>query len=65
MSTACRHRCRPPCSYAVGVAKAPGPLGPYVKDAANPIMGSGPVWKCPGHGSTVDDVYCNVVGVLI
>jgi hypothetical protein len=49
------HCCRPPCSYAVGVARAPGPLGPFVKDPANPILQGGAGWKCPGHGSVVQD----------
>jgi hypothetical protein len=47
------HCCRVPCSYGEGVASALSLLGPYVKDPANPVLTSGPSWKCPGHGSLV------------
>jgi GH43 family beta-xylosidase len=45
------HCCRPPCSYAVGVARAPSLLGPYRKYGGNPILRGNDAWKCPGHGS--------------
>lgn len=48
------HCCRPPCTYAVGVARAPSILGPYVKDRLNPVFHGGGGWKCPGHGTLVD-----------
>ena len=47
------HCCRPPCTYAVGVARAKQVLGPYVKDPANPVFSGGNGWKCPGHGTLV------------
>jgi beta-xylosidase len=48
------HCCRPPCTYAVGVARAPSILGPYVKSTENPVFHGGDGWKCPGHGTLVD-----------
>ncbi|MGZ6706562.1 MAG: glycoside hydrolase family 43 protein [Solirubrobacteraceae bacterium] len=48
------HCCRPPCTYAEGVARAPSLLGPYVKDPNNPLMTGNDAFKCPGHGTTVD-----------
>jgi len=39
-------------SYAVGVARATSPLGPYTKLGA-PILGSNGAWAGPGHGSVV------------
>ncbi len=47
------HCCRPPCTYAEGVARSKNILGPYVKAPANPLLRSGNGWKCPGHGSLV------------
>ncbi|ATB29261.1 glycoside hydrolase family 43 protein [Melittangium boletus] len=38
--------------YAIGVARATSPLGPYTK-AANPILKTTPDWEGPGHGSVV------------
>jgi beta-xylosidase len=48
------HCCRPPCTYAEGVARATNLLGPYTKDPANPLLTSNQAWRCPGHGTTVD-----------
>jgi len=39
--------------YAVGVARASAPLGPYTKAAA-PIVTTGGHWVGPGHNSVVD-----------
>ncbi|HEY5944244.1 MAG TPA: glycoside hydrolase family 43 protein [Kofleriaceae bacterium] len=39
--------------YAVGVARASSPLGPYTKAAA-PIVVTGGAWVGPGHNSVVD-----------
>ncbi|WP_437931722.1 family 43 glycosylhydrolase [Sorangium sp. So ce291] len=47
--------CGKSCSYSLGVARAPGLLGPWEKNPANPILAGNEVWKCPGHGSVVDD----------
>jgi hypothetical protein len=48
------HCCRPPCTYAVGVARSANILGPYSKDPSNPVFHGGNGWKCPGHGTLVD-----------
>jgi beta-xylosidase len=48
------HCCRPPCTYAEGVARSSSLLGPYSKDPANPLMTGNAAWHCPGHGTTVD-----------
>lgn len=48
------HCCRPPCTYAEGVARASSLLGPYVKDPENPILTGDEQWKCPGHGTVLD-----------
>jgi hypothetical protein len=45
--------CRPPCSYAVGVARAPSPTGPYVKLATGPILRGGDRFMCPGGESVI------------
>ncbi len=45
------------CKYAVGVARARSLLGPWEKCGANPILKGSGAWKCPGHGSVVDDGY--------
>ncbi|MEA2156152.1 MAG: xylan 1,4-beta-xylosidase [Solirubrobacteraceae bacterium] len=45
--------CRPPCSYAVGVARAPSPQGPYVKLGTDPILRGGERFMCPGGESVV------------
>ena len=47
------HCCRPPCTYAVGVARAKRVLGPYFKNPGNPVFQGGNGWKCPGHGTLV------------
>ena len=48
------HCCRPPCTYAEGVARAPSLLGPYVKDPRNPLLTGNDAFKCPGHGTAID-----------
>ena len=40
-------------AYALGVARAASPLGPYTK-APGPIVASKGAWAGPGHGSVVD-----------
>ncbi|WP_437728507.1 glycoside hydrolase family 43 protein [Sorangium sp. So ce861] len=47
--------CGRACSYALGVARAARLRGPWEKHPANPILTGNDVWKCPGHGSVVDD----------
>ncbi|HTL38196.1 MAG TPA: glycoside hydrolase family 43 protein [Kofleriaceae bacterium] len=39
--------------YAVGVAKASSPLGPYSKNPSNPILTTSSEWIGPGHCSVV------------
>ena len=43
------------CSYALGVARSRSLFGPWQKNPANPILAGNAVWKCPGHGSVVQD----------
>ncbi|MEA2444994.1 MAG: xylan 1,4-beta-xylosidase [Thermoleophilales bacterium] len=45
--------CRPPCSYAVGVARAPSPAGPYAKLATGPILRGNDRFMCPGGESVI------------
>lgn len=40
-------------AYAIGVASAPSPLGPFTK-APGPILVTGGAWAGPGHCSVVD-----------
>lgn len=42
------------CKYAVGVARARSIMGPWEKNAGNPILKSNARWRCPGHGSAVE-----------
>lgn len=44
--------CRPPCSYAEGVARATRLTGPYAV-APRPWLTGGPDLKCPGHGTVL------------
>jgi xylan 1,4-beta-xylosidase len=46
--------CRPPCGYALGVARAPALQGPYEKHPGNPILRDTSSWRCMGHGTLVD-----------
>jgi beta-xylosidase len=39
------------CSYALGVARARGVLGPWDKNPGNPILAGNEEWQCPGHGT--------------
>lgn len=48
------HCCRPPCTYAEGVARGSSLLGPYAKDPSNPLLAGNAAWQCPGHGTTID-----------
>lgn len=43
------------CNYALGVARSQKLLGPWEKFSGNPIMTGNESWKCPGHGTVVDD----------
>jgi xylan 1,4-beta-xylosidase len=43
------------CNYKLGVARARKLLGPWERHPGNPILAGNEHWKCPGHGSIVDD----------
>lgn len=43
------------CSYNVRVARAHNFVGPYEDYNENPILSDGGSWKCPGHGTFVQD----------
>jgi xylan 1,4-beta-xylosidase len=47
------HCCRPPCTYAEGVARAPSLQGPWEK-LPTPILAGNEQFRCPGHGTPVD-----------
>jgi xylan 1,4-beta-xylosidase len=47
------HCCRPPCTYAEGVARAPAPTGPWEK-APGPVLAGNGAFRCPGHGTVLD-----------
>lgn len=47
--------CGVSCTYNVRVARALSITGPYVDDPANPVLSDGQDWKCPGHGTFVQD----------
>ncbi len=47
--------CGTGCTYALGVARSKSLLGPWEKNPKNPILPANDDWKCPGHGSIVDD----------
>ena len=43
------------CNYKLGVARARKLLGPWERYTGNPILAGNEQWKCPGHGSVVQD----------
>jgi xylan 1,4-beta-xylosidase len=47
--------CGRECAYAVGVARARKLLGPWEKYSKNPIMEGNGDWRCPGHGTVLED----------
>jgi xylan 1,4-beta-xylosidase len=47
--------CGRECNYALGVARSRRLLGPWEKNPGNPILRGNETWKCPGHGSIVED----------
>ncbi|SEW53311.1 glycoside hydrolase family 43 protein [Chitinophaga arvensicola] len=51
--------CGVSCSYNVRVARATSFKGPYEDYAANPVLTDGGDWKCPGHGTFVEDASGN------
>lgn len=51
--------CGASCSYNVRVARAKTITGPYEDYAQNPVLTDGGDWKCPGHGTFVQDARGN------
>ncbi len=47
--------CGRDCNYALGVARSRKLLGPWEKNTGNPILAANKSWKCPGHGTVVQD----------
>ena len=47
--------CGTGCTYATGVARAKTLQGPWEKFSGNPILTNNDTWKCPGHGTAVQD----------
>ena len=47
--------CDRECAYALGVARSRNLLGPWEKYEKNPILQGNEKWKCPGHGTVVED----------
>lgn len=47
--------CGSGCDYALGVARAKRMEGPWEKCPANPLLADNATWRCPGHGSIVQD----------
>ena len=43
------------CNYKLGVARARRLLGPWARYDGNPILAGNEQWKCPGHGTVVQD----------
>ena len=47
--------CARECNYQLGVARSRKLLGPWEKNPGNPILRGNETWKCPGHGTIVED----------
>ena len=47
--------CARECNYQLGVARSRKLLGPWEKNPGNPILRDNETWKCPGHGTIVED----------
>jgi xylan 1,4-beta-xylosidase len=47
--------CARECNYMMGVARSRKLLGPWEKNPNNPILRGNETWKCPGHGTIVED----------
>ena len=43
------------CNYKLGVARSRKLLGPWERYSGNPILAGNEQWKCPGHGTIVED----------
>lgn len=47
--------CEIDCNYVTGVARSKSLLGPWEKYDANPIQIDNASWKCPGHGTVIEN----------
>jgi beta-xylosidase len=47
--------CARECNYMLGVARSRKLLGPWEKNPRNPILAGNETWKCPGHGTVLED----------
>ncbi len=47
--------CGEQCNYALGVARSRSLTGPWEKHPGNPIVVANDDWRCPGHGTIVED----------
>lgn len=47
--------CGSGCSYHVRVARSTNIKGPYEDYGQNPVLDANEAWKCPGHGTFVED----------
>lgn len=45
--------CDNTCNYKIGVARAKNLMGPWEKNADNPILKDNDIWKCPGTGNVL------------
>lgn len=45
--------CDHACDYKIGVARAKNLLGPWEKNADNPVLRDNDTWKCPGTGNVL------------
>lgn len=49
--------CGSGCNYGTGVARSRKLLSGWEKNPLNPIVHANTDWKCPGHGTVVNDPY--------
>ncbi len=47
--------CEIDCDYVTGVARSKTLLGPWEKFGQNPIQIDNASWKCPGHGTVIEE----------
>jgi xylan 1,4-beta-xylosidase len=47
--------CGRDCHYGLGVARAPDLFAAWEKNPKNPVLSDNATWRCPGHGSIVED----------
>ncbi|MBZ4190417.1 family 43 glycosylhydrolase [Niabella beijingensis] len=47
--------CGKACNYGTGIARSKNLLGPWEKYLGNPVLINDQEWKCPGHGTPVEE----------